>query len=225
MLNSLQSFRITPNAAPSLLDAPNSRIKFRLRRTALFDSTTTTQAKRHHWRDAFFLGAGKGNRTPIISLENWDNNHYTIPARIKFIFLSLVQLLSWASLFFAAVIERWGSKYINLTGLRELVYFAPRPELWSCNLLARSLVKPQYKLLSRQSRKYTKNCPSASSGHSTSEKDCKIWVLTMKTEWSGTRDSNPEPLGPKPSALANWASSRRNEMQLYLVGTSRHGRS
>ncbi len=29
---------------------------------------------------AIFIGAGKGNRTPITSLENWSNNHYTIPA-------------------------------------------------------------------------------------------------------------------------------------------------
>ena len=24
--------------------------------------------------------AGKGNRTPVTSLENWDNNHYMMPA-------------------------------------------------------------------------------------------------------------------------------------------------
>jgi hypothetical protein len=28
-------------------------------------------------------------------------------------------------------------------------------------------------------------------------------IATANSYWSGTRDSNPEPLGPKPSALAN----------------------
>ena len=29
------------------------------------------------------IGAGEGNRTPVLSLEGYSNNHYTTPARWK----------------------------------------------------------------------------------------------------------------------------------------------